>query len=356
MHPLVVLGAIGVGATMVASVGNADFSKFWGKRDWPPRPEPSAECQFTTHGNTMVLKNNCTTSETIMVPDGMTLNGRNKTITAVDPEGGGFVGAVIKNEGATAHVKNVRIKTNGLANACKGGDDRLRGILFEGASGSITRNSIIELNKGASGCQEGNGIEVRNAPFDGTHPDTKTVTVERNSVRNYQKTGIIANGDVDVSIKFNHVGDSATEENLAANGIQLGFGAKGDVSRNAVGGNQWCGPSNYAATGMLIYQATDGPNVTKNLVSGNADVGIYAFSDNMTVSRNLVFDRDKVEDCNVNGYDIGIGSYGTGSSVTRNVVKGFDTPTDGVAEEEEDTNLLLRAAAAPVQLEPEPFL
>lgn len=45
---------------------------------------------------------------------------------------------------------------------------RLRGILFDGAAGSITHNTVTNINQGASGCQEGNGIEVRNGPFDNT--------------------------------------------------------------------------------------------------------------------------------------------------------------------------------------------
>jgi hypothetical protein len=57
------------------------------------------------------------------------------------------------------------------------------GIMLESAPGSITNKNINGLNQGTSGCQEGNAIEVRNnAPFDGNHPATVSVTVSGNDV------------------------------------------------------------------------------------------------------------------------------------------------------------------------------
>ena len=140
------------------------------------------ECVFVTHGNRYKLKNNCITTETILIPDGMTLDGQWHTITAKDPDGGHFLGAVVMNDGDQASVKNLKISADNLAAACDAGDDRLRGILFDGASGIIEDNKILALNQGpaGSGCQEGNAIEARNAPFDGTHPGTKNVKIRDN--------------------------------------------------------------------------------------------------------------------------------------------------------------------------------
>ncbi|MBI4129963.1 hypothetical protein HY468_01455 [Candidatus Roizmanbacteria bacterium] len=298
-------------------------------------------CTFTTVGTTMNLDADCTTDATILVPDGFTLDGKGHTITAVDPAGDHFRGAVVANDGTTAHVKNLTVDTDSLANVCDGGDDRLRGIMFDGASGSITHNNVNNINQGASGCQEGNAIEVRNEPFDGTHPDTQTVEIAHNVLSDWQKTGIVANGDVDVNIHHNDVNESATQVNLAANSIQLGFGALGVVEYNNVKGNQWCGPSNFVATALLLFLTGDGVNVSFNNIGGNSDVGIYALNNMTTISTNRVFDDPAIADCNVNGYNIGIGDYdvftnlfgGTGAddnSVTRNVVRGFDTPYDGV--------------------------
>ncbi|MDA1003986.1 MAG: hypothetical protein O3B31_11685 [Chloroflexi bacterium] len=261
------------------------------------------------------------------MPDGYTLNGNGYTITAVDPPSGGFTGAVVANAGTTAHVTNVTITASGLADSCKGGAERLRGIMLEGASGSITETTVTGINKGASGCQEGNAIEVRNAPFDGTHPATVMVTVEHNSIVDYQKTGIVANGDVNVTIAHNVLGESATQDNLAANGIQLGFGALGSAHHNEVAGNQWKGTSDFAASALLVFAA--GPvDVSDNTVNGNSDIGLFIFADGGTYDHNKLADEgaDHVN----SGYDIGIGNYGLGNTITRNKVSGFETPLDGV--------------------------
>lgn len=287
------------------------------------------DCTFTVVGTTMILDNDCTTDGTIFIPDGFTLDGAGNTITAVDPVSGHFLGAVVKNGGTTADVIDLVVAASGLADVCDAADDRLRGIMFDGASGSIVGNTVMDINQGASGCQEGNAIEVRNAPFDGTHPNTQTVEVLENVVVDYQKTGIVANGDVSVVIRNNDVGSSATQANLAANSLQLGFGAEGVVRNNNISGNQWCGPSDFAATAVLVFDA-DNSTINNNVIGGNSDVGIYGFGDSLAIVNNKVTDSSAIADCNQFGYDIGIGDYGTGNSVTKNKVGGFDLPYDGV--------------------------
>ena len=293
----------------------------------------ATDCMFTDQGNTRMLDADCATDATIFIPDGFTLDGRHHTITAVDPTGDHFKGAVVQNAGANAHVKNLVVTTSNLSNACDAGGDRLRGIMFQGASGSIVHNTVYNLNQGASGCQEGNAIEVRNEPFDGTHPDTQTVEIAHNGLTSWQKTGIVANGDVSVDIHHNYVGSSATQPNdLAANSIQLGFGAIGQVVQNRLDGNQWCGSSEFVATAILLFQTSNGAVVKQNIIGGNSDVGIYGFGDDLVVDNNKLTDNT-VEDCNQFAYDIGIGNYGSAtslSSFTNNKVNGFDTPYDGV--------------------------
>lgn len=287
-------------------------------------------CTFTTIGSTMTLDADCTTDTTILVPDGFTLDGKGRTITAVDPTGGHFLGAIIQNVGTTAHVKNLVLTTNSLANVCDPAsptDTRLRGILFNGASGSITHNEVNDINQGASGCQEGNAIEIRNAPFNGNHPKTQTVEISHNKLTDWQKTGIVANGDVNVNIQHNQVGASATQQNLAPNGIQLGFGALGSVTQNNVDGNQWLGPSNFAGTGILVFRVED-VDVSKNVIQGNSDVGIFASS-----VKDSTFDNNKVFDSGEDGPhgDFGIADVsGTDNSFTNNKVRGFDFPYFGV--------------------------
>ncbi|HUG26967.1 MAG TPA: right-handed parallel beta-helix repeat-containing protein [Gemmatimonadales bacterium] len=288
----------------------------------------ASPCTFTIDGTTMRLDADCSTSTTITIPNGFTLDGAGYTITAVNPVSGAFLGGVVKNADATAHVTKVNIRTDGLI-GCKGGDERLRGILLEGASGSITHSSVVGINRGASGCQEGNAIEVRNAPFDGTHPNTVSVEIAHNTVADYQKTGIVCNGDANCSIHHNDVGASATQANLAANSVQLGFGATGDLTLNKIAGNSWCINTSAAATAVLLYLPSSGVVVESNRIDGNSDVGIYAYGDGMVIAKNRV--ADVGADCSV--YDVGIGDYGSNyplssNSLVKNSVSGFDEPYD----------------------------
>ncbi|MBM2812417.1 MAG: hypothetical protein HW416_3176 [Chloroflexi bacterium] len=226
-------------------------------------------CTFTDVGTTRTLVANCATDTTISVPDGFTLNGAGYTITANDPAGDHFRGAVIKNGGPVANVTNLKVTASGLANICDAGDDRLRGILFEGASGSITNNQVFNVNQGPSGCQEGNAIEVRNAPFDNTGATDKAVTISNNVVSGYIKNGITANGSVAATITNNIVtGSGPVGVPLAAqNGIQIGFGGTATVEGNTISGNDYT-PSSFVACGMLFFEA-DGVRQSRNMMSNN---------------------------------------------------------------------------------------
>jgi hypothetical protein len=62
----------------------------------------SAACAFTTVKKTMTLNGSCTTTSSIIVPNGFTLDGAGYTITANDPLLGHFTGGVVQNGGASA--------------------------------------------------------------------------------------------------------------------------------------------------------------------------------------------------------------------------------------------------------------
>lgn len=284
----------------------------------------------------MNLDADCTTDETIFVTDGFTLDGNGNAITASDPPAGHFTGGVVENAGTVAHVTRLVVGTSGLADVGDGGADRLRGIMFDGASGSITHTTVEGINQGASGSQEGNAIEIRNAPFDGTHGNTQTVEIAHNVLQDWQKTGIVCNGDVDCHIHHNMIGESFTQANLAANSVQLGFGAIGLVELNHIAGNQWEGASNFAASAVLLFCA-DGPVVRRNNIGGNADVGIWGVHPDSATCNGFGLgfagggvdvDNNRVFESGVDfpHGDFGLVDDGTGNSFTNNKVRGYDSP------------------------------
>ena len=225
-----------------------------------------SNCHWSDAESVRTLLGDCQTSSTILIPDGMTFDGNRHTITAVNPPSPAhFLGAVIANEGTTANVMNLTITTASLADVCDAGADRLRGILFDGAAGSITNNVVTDLRQGPSGCQEGNAIEVRNEPFDDTGSDV-SVTISENVVTNYQKTGILANGSVSATITGNTITGAGPINYIAQNGIQVGFGATAIVKNNNSSGNSYTGYD--VACGLLLYQA-DGVKASSNTLLNN---------------------------------------------------------------------------------------
>jgi hypothetical protein len=237
---------------------------------------------------------------------------------------------VVKNSGALANVTNLRITTAGLANVCDYGSAGLRGILFDGASGTIQGNTISHLNQGASACQEGNGIEVQNFSTNGSIPPGQTVKITGNKVFAYQHSGIACDGYVNCLVRSNVVGTSATQADQPTNSIQICYGARAVIEKNDVSGNSWAGNTNNVSTAILLYHAADGTVVRRNkLMGGNADIGIYAYTDGATVADNRVYKTG--QDLNQVGWDVGIYVYSPAikaevtatNTVVNNKVRGY---------------------------------
>jgi hypothetical protein len=224
---------------------------------------PTAPCAFSTTGTTMTLLADCTTDHTITVPNTFTLDGAHHTITAIDPTGNHFVGAVVQNAGSSATVKNLGVTAN-VATNCDGFPASLAGIRLDGASGAITGNTVTGLQQGTrgDGCQEGNAIEVRNT----LNVGKPSVTVSGNTAVNYQKTGVLAKGVVSATITGNTVGGYGPVGFIAQNGVQVSAGATAQMSGNSINDNYYTGPD--LACGLLLFEA-GGVKTSKNTFSGN---------------------------------------------------------------------------------------
>lgn len=293
-----------------------------------------AQCTFTTVKKTTTLDGDCITTTSIIVPNGFTLNGAGHTITAKDPLGDYFKRGVIQNGGATADVTNVTITASALTDPCDQGPDRLRGILFDGASGSITNTHVIDINHvGAGPCgDEGNAIEVRNF---GASAPTCRVKIEGNTATGYQKGGIIVNGNVDATITDNVVDGLAPSPFIARNGIQLGFGATGMIKRNQVSNNEYTGAEDAAASGILLVAGSPffgspysvGAQIDQNTISEN-DVGVWvveidAFGNPPATMTNVkVVNNTISKDGFTNLYQAGVSDSGNNDKVIANRISG----------------------------------
>ena len=274
----------------------------------------STGCQFTSSGSVWRLESSCTTDRPIVIPNGMTLDGNQQVIIAVDPPGGRFRGGIIVARGGWASVINTTVTSELMADVCLKGEDRLRGIYFQGASGVIRGNVVAGVNKAGSACEEGHGIEIRNDVRDG--PFT-TVEVAGNRVERYQKTGVLALGRVDAYLHSNQVGPSIAQDLLAANAVQIGPAARGTVLDNDIWANTFPG-SDAAGTGVLLIETASGTRVSGNVIRGSGDVGIHVLADDAIIEEN------DISDVGPDGpFDVGIVNLGLGNLIRNNSVRGY---------------------------------
>jgi Periplasmic copper-binding protein (NosD) len=217
------------------------------------------------------------------------------------------------------NANDVKIKgfiVDGSANGIADCSPRLIGILYQDASGTVAHNAVrhIKLSPAFPGCQSGNAIEVES-----TGSSEANVTINDNSVDNYQKNGITANEPgTQVVISNNAVTGIGPTTGAAQNGIQIGFGAHGSVVGNSVADNVYspcvsaadC-PAN--AAGILIFQS-DGITVARNTTATN-QVGILIAANNSNVRMNTVLNSIALD---------GIALAGNGSVVDSNDVSHSD--------------------------------
>jgi hypothetical protein len=179
-----------------------------------------------------------------------------------------------------------------VPNACA---TQLVGIFYRNTSGEIEHNAVrnINLGPGLEGCQSGQGIFVQSG-----NGKSSYVEIEDNTLHEYQKTGILVNevGSY-ADVHGNTVDGLGVSPIIAQNGIQIGWGAKGQVHHNAVM-NHIYGPcvsvtQCIATASNILVFGLDGPakdvSVYENVL-GNSQVNVYLEADKSKVEKNLIFD------------------------------------------------------------------
>ena len=288
----------------------------------PRAAQAQSACEFSKGGALWRLLGDCVTDTTIEIEDGVTLDGDNHSITAVDPPGGFFQGAVVVARGRTASIVHTRITADLRANVCGEGEARLRGIYFDGASGEIGSNTVDEIHRVPSACEEGNAIEVRNRSVGGAV--TTRVAIRGNYVDRYQKTGIVVHGRVAALIEGNFIGSSKASQLLGPNAVQVGPVASARVERNQISG-VFVGTPAVGGSAILLHLSGAGTLVDANDITGDTDVGINVGADQVTVSNNRLVDTGDDD-----RYDVGIWNRGIDNDYFNNTVVGFRTRQQGV--------------------------
>lgn len=266
---------------------------------FPLSANATTNCVFVNSTKSMTLQGSCTTDETIIIPNGLTLNGQGFKITAIDPVGGNFKGPILRNAGKSAGVANLFLRTN-LADFCQVEPaDKLVGILFDKAAGTIAGVNIT-LNKaaGASTCEEGTAIQLQSLPYSSKGLYSK-VTVKTSSFNYNQLAGIVAQGNINLRVEANLV-RSNTGSPIAQRGIEASNGVKALIVSNEVIRHSHS-PLGDPSYGILLNGAASSTVLTNTLnfndigirVSGTSKVSVKG-----NIIRSSTLDGILVDDSN----------------------------------------------------------
>jgi hypothetical protein len=178
----------------------------------------------------------------------------------------------------------------------------LVGIYFRNTSGEAEHNAVrnVNLGPGLLGCQSGQAIFVQSG-----NGLKSNVTVAKNTIHEYQKTGILANeAGTNVDVYGNTVSGFGLSPIIAQNGVQIGYGATGSIHGNSVinhayGGCVTTENCSFSASNILIFDAKD-VCVSDNVL-GKSQVNVYLFGSNSKVERNTIFDTDVFDGVYVEG-------------------------------------------------------
>ncbi len=244
-----------------------------------------------TTPNTWILQSDCTTSSTIVITDGITLDGKQHTITA-EESGTPFPGPIISSDtsvqGAKLSVVRLKITTN-FGNVS--GGDPVVGIKFDGAYGAVSNTTITGVSHGNTG-DDGYGIEVDNSAA--VDLSGKQVRVSATKVFRYQKAGVYVHGPVKVSLINSEIGSSADPggspiDGLAADAVSLANGVTGAIKGSTISVNDAGAARTQGeyGTGIRLYSTGGRIGLTNNVIdsSGGGDVGVSVDNDASSLVR-----------------------------------------------------------------------
>lgn len=234
-----------------------------------------------------------------------------------------FDGAAIATAILVADATNVSISgltVDGVNNGISECAPDLEGITFQNASGSVSRAAIrnFKLGAGLGGCQSGTGLFVQSGGG-----MISSVEIDDCTIHDFQKNGITANEvGTTAFIRRNVVTGIGPNMAIAQNGIQIGFGAGGAITKNVVTNNVFSPCSavatcTAAATNILVEQA-DGVEVSGNR-AGISQVAIFVNGNQAQVERNETFATSVFD---------GIRVEGNQAVVRRNRI--FNAPESGI--------------------------
>ena len=171
-------------------------------------------------------------------------------------------------------VKNLQV--DGMNRGAAGQSNY--GIAFINAGGNISGNTVTNVgSKTLTASQNGYGVGIIGMATNGIG---RTVTAENNTVNNFQKNAIVMYGsNITGNVNSNIISGIGATSSSVQNGVVMQQGARGAVFGNTIS-NIGYTPTDYASTGILLYNAGAGIQVAGNTITGTntTDAGIYTYN------------------------------------------------------------------------------
>jgi len=250
--------------------------------------------------------------EQVSITKALSLQGENGVVIEPSHVGGDtmstFSGAslapiILVKDTTDVDIRDVIVDgANNDITAC--GPDFI-GILYQNASGEVARVAVrnVKLSTTLNGCQSGSAILIQSGGG-----KTSVVGVKSSSIHDYQKNGITANEvGTQVQIEDNVVTGVGPTTGAAQNGIQIGFGAGGSITKNTVANHIWSPCASLAscdvtfAVDILVFES-DGVSVEQN-VAGISQRGIDIVANHAHVVQNQVFETLTLDGIKLAGND-----------------------------------------------------
>lgn len=228
---------------------------------------------------------------------------------------GAAIAAIVLVDGVE-DVELINLTVDGENNDINGCEPVFVGVYYRNASGQMEFMTVrnIKLGPGLEGCQSGVGVFAESGAG-----GVAKLEVNGSSVHDYQKNGLTANeAQTELKATKNAISGFGPSQHIAQNGIQIGFGAKGELEENAVINHifapctdvESCGA---AGTNILIVEAGE-VKVKKNTL-GKAQINLYLGTNSGEAKENTIFDTDVFD---------GIAVLGNNNKVEKNSIFNSD--------------------------------
>jgi hypothetical protein len=252
-------------------------------------------------GSTICVRGGSYPEQLTIATAGLHIKGAGSASTFIDPAAGvvnaadfdnsqfPLVAVVVIENVTGVEISGVTVNAAGAASSILGCTPGLVGIDFQNVSSGELLSSVVEnveLSPTLLGCQSQTGVYAY-IGSGSPPPGGSAVSILSSTISSFGKGGIVCD-DTGITCTLTNdkvVGIGPTPA-IAANGIQVAFGAVGHIAHAVVSGNDYTGASatndwfgtGYSSSGILLYGAGAGTSITRSVITAN-QIGILAAAD-----------------------------------------------------------------------------